>query len=68
MDSRGVEIMGDLVLETEARYLPTREIGPIVGDDGMRKPEVAHDVLPEEFDNFLPCDIGRGTASTHLVK
>ena len=30
--------VGDHVLETEARYLLSREVGPIVRDDGMRKP------------------------------
>ena len=50
--------MGDLVLGTEVRYLPSCKNGPIVGDDGMRKFDIAHDVLPKEFDNLLPRDIG----------
>ena len=50
--------MGDLLLGTEACHLLAREVGPIVGDDGVRKPEVAHDILPEELDNLLPCDVG----------
>ena len=25
----------------------------------LRKPEVVHDVLPEKFDNFLTCDVGK---------
>ena len=57
MDSRGGETVGDLVLGTEARYSPAREIGSVVGDEAMRKPEAAHDVLSEEFDNLLSCDI-----------
>ena len=49
--------MGDLVLRAEARPLPTRKIGPVVGDDGMGKSEATNEVLPEEFANLLPCDI-----------
>jgi len=50
--------VGDLVLET-ARYLLARKIGPVVGNDGMRKPEATHEVLPEGFDNLLPFDVGK---------
>ena len=31
---------------------------PFSGVDGMRKFEVTHDVLREEFNNLLPCDVG----------
>ena len=41
-----------------ARHLLALEIGLIVGDDGTRKPEAAHDILSEELDNLLPCDVG----------
>jgi len=34
----------------------------------MRKPKEAHDILAEEFNNLLHCDVGEGNASTHLVK
>jgi len=63
VDRRGGETVGNLVFGREARYLPAREIGTVIGDDGMRKPEVTHNVLPEKFDNLLSCDVGRGTAS-----
>jgi len=62
------DTVGDLVLGTETCYLLACEIGPVVGDDGMKKPEAMHNVLPKKFDNLLPCDVERGTASTHLVK
>jgi len=26
----------------------------------MRKPEATHNILPEEFDNLLPYDVGEG--------
>ena len=48
--------MGNLVLGTEARHLLAREVGPIVEDDGMRKPEAAHKICPKELD-LLPCDV-----------
>ena len=47
---------GDIVLETETHHLLTRKVGLIAGD-GVRKPEVAHNILQEELDNLLPCDI-----------
>ena len=50
--------MSDLVLGTEVCHLLAWEVGPIVGDDGMGKPEVAHNILPEELDNLLLCDVG----------
>ena len=56
MDSKGGEPVGYFILETEARHLLAREVRPIVGDDGMRKAEVTHDIFPEELDNLLPCD------------
>ena len=52
------ETVGDLILETEACYLLTHEIGPDVRNDGMRKPEATHDILPEKFNNLMPCDVG----------
>ena len=52
----GGEPMGDLVFGTEARHLLARKVGLIVGDDGMRNPEVAHNILLEELDNLLTCD------------
>ena len=60
--------MGDLVLGAEAHHLPAREVGPIVRDDGMRKSLATYDVLSKEFNNWLPCDVGERTASTHFVK
>ena len=48
MNSRGGESAGDLVLETEVHHFLAREVGPIVGDDGMRKPKVAHDIFVRE--------------------
>jgi len=50
--------VGEVVLRTEIHYLLVHEISLVVGDDGMRKLKVAHDVLPEEFDDLLPCDVG----------
>ena len=60
----GGEPMGDLVLETEAHHLLAREVGPIVRDDGMGKPEGAHDI----FDNLFPLTSESGTTFTHVVK
>ena len=37
----GREPMGDLVLETKAHHLPSREVASVVGDDDTRKPEAA---------------------------
>ena len=50
--------MSDFVLGAEARHFPAREVGPVVGDDGLGKSKVTHDILPEEFDTLLPYDIG----------
>ena len=49
--------MVDLVLRAKATHLRAREVGFIVEDDGMKMPKAAYDILPEEFDNLLPCDI-----------
>ena len=35
-------------------------ISPVVEDNGKRKPEATRDVLPEEFDNLLSCDLREG--------
>jgi len=32
--------VGDLVLGAQARHLPARKVGPVVGDDGMGKSEL----------------------------
>ena len=50
--------LGDLVLGTQARHFRARKVGRIVRDDGMRKPEEAHDILHVEFDNLLLCNAG----------
>ena len=50
--------MGDLIFGTERHHLPAREVGPVIGDDGMRKPEMTHCVLPREFDNLFFHDAG----------
>jgi len=54
----GGESMGYLILRAEARHLPAHKVGPVVRDDGMRQSEVIHNVLPEKFNNLLPCDVG----------
>ena len=52
------ELIGDPVLGSEARHLLARKVSLIFGDDGIRKPEVAHEILPKKLDNLLPYDIG----------
>ena len=54
----GGESMGDLILRAEARHLQAHKVDPVIGDDGMRQSEVIHNVLPEQFNNLLPCDVG----------
>ena len=49
--------MGDHVLGTKFCHLLTRQVGPIVGDDGVRKPEATHNIFLEGLDNLLPCDV-----------
>ena len=34
----------------------TREVGSIVGDDGIRKPEATNNILPEELHYMLSHD------------
>ena len=41
--------MSDLVFGAEVRHMLAREVGSLVGDNGMRKPEVTNNVLPKEF-------------------
>ena len=48
----------DLVFGAQARHLPARKVGPVVGDDSMGKSELTHDVLLEEHNNLPHCDIG----------
>jgi len=60
--------VNDFILGAEARHLPAREVGPVVGDDGMRKLEATYDILPEELDICCPGTSERETASTHFVK
>jgi len=60
--------VGDLVLRAEACHFPARKVGPVVGDDGIGKSEATYDVLLEEYDNLMPCDMERGTAATHFVR
>ena len=50
--------MGDLVVRTEACHLFAREVGHIIGDDGVRNPKAAYNIFSEELDNFLPRDFG----------
>ena len=50
--------MCDLVLGTKALHLLAREVGPIVEDNGVRKPKATRNIFPEELDNLLLCDIG----------
>jgi len=52
------ESLGNLVLGVKAHHLPTRKVGHVARDNSMGKSKVTHDVLPEEFDNLLPIDIG----------
>jgi len=42
----GGKSIGDLLLGTKVCYFPSREIDLVVGNDGMRKFKVTHDVLP----------------------
>jgi len=60
--------VGEVVLRTEIHYLLVHEISLVVGDDGMRKLKVAHDVLPEDLTICYHVTSGRGTTFTHLVK
>ena len=54
---RGGESVGDLIFGTETCHLLAGEFCPVVGDDGMRKPNVTYNVLPEELNYPLSCDI-----------
>ena len=49
--------MGNIILHTEASYLFAGKVHPIIGDDGVREPEAAYDILPKEFDYLLSYDI-----------
>jgi len=53
----GGELVCNLALEIESRHLIAHEVGPIIRDDGVRKSKVTHDILPEELNNLLSCDI-----------
>ena len=66
MDSRDGEPVSDLVLGAKACHWLACEVGPIVGDVGLRKPKAIHDILLEEVDNLLPCDVGE-RYSFHLL-
>ena len=46
--------MCDFVLGVETSHLLAGKVCPIVKDNSMREPEVAHYVLPEDLDNLLP--------------
>ena len=50
--------MGDLILAAEVRRMLACEVGFIVGDNGMRKPEVINNVLQHEFHYLLSFDFG----------
>ena len=50
--------MGVLVLGAKVHHMLAREVGSIVGDDGMRKPEASNDVLPKKFHYLLSCEFG----------
>jgi hypothetical protein len=55
----------DVVLVAELQELPAGELGPIVGDDGIRHPEPMDDVSEEQHGLLCPevCD---WHTSTHL--
>jgi len=46
----------DLVLGAEARHLSAKLVS-LSEMNCMRKPEAAYDILPEEFNNLLPCHV-----------
>ena len=48
------EPVDDLILGAEAHHLPARKVGPVVGDDDMRKSKVTYNILSEELDYELP--------------
>ena len=50
--------MGNLYFGTEASHLLAGEVHPIVGNDGVREPETAYDILSKKFDYLVSCDIG----------
>ena len=56
MGSRGGEQVADLVLRAEVCHMLAREIGSIIGDDGIRKLETTNDVLLKEFHYLLSRD------------
>jgi hypothetical protein len=55
-DSRPIHT--DVVLIAELWELPAGELGPIVGDDGIRHPKPVDDVNEERYDLLCPevCD------------
>ena len=48
------ESVDNFILEAEAQHLPAREVGPVFGDDGMRKSKATYNILPEVLDYLLP--------------
>ena len=64
----GGESVGDLVLEAEARYLPAREVGPVIGDDDMRKSKANTMFCQRNLTICCHVTWERGTPSTHFVK
>ena len=51
---RDRELVDDFILGAKVPHLPAREIGLVIGDDDMRKSELAYNILPEEHDYLLP--------------
>jgi len=47
--------VGDFVHGAKVRHMLAQEVGPIIGDDGMRKPEATNNVLPKDL---LSRDLG----------
>jgi len=51
--SRGRELVGDFVHGAKVRHMLAQEVGPIIGDDGIRKSEAT--CLPKDL---LSRDLG----------
>jgi len=65
----GGEPVGDPILGAEVRHILACEVGSIVRDNGMRKPEATNNVLSKEFHYLLSRDFReRHRLYIHLVK
>jgi len=53
----GGETVDDLVLGAKVRHMFAREVGFVVGENDMGKPEVTKDVLPKERHYLLSRDL-----------